>query len=220
MSQWKEDRRCRTSGLCLGTQENQERRSVRDALNNLTWVSDFHGALIVSVLVEFLELFQMVDQVELQPGMMDKHIWHLSPTGSFSSKSAYTIMFQDAISFEPANRIWKSWAPSKCKFFVWLVEHNWCWTTDKLVKRGMDCSEQCSLCDQEQETINHLLTSCVFARQVWAGLLQPVDLLHLMPQPTDEVFEDWWCASSSRVQQQLKQGFNSLVILGARVMVA
>jgi hypothetical protein len=58
-------------------------------------------------------------------------------------------------------------------------------------------------------TMLAICASCVFARQVWAGLLQPVGLLHLMPQPTDEVFEDWWCASSPRVQQQLKQGFNS-----------
>jgi hypothetical protein len=57
-----------------------------------------------------------------------------------------------------------------------------------------------------------------FARQVWAGLLQPVGLLQLVPQPTDGGFEDWWCASSSRVQEHLRSGFNSLVILGAWVI--
>jgi hypothetical protein len=63
MAQWKEDRRCRTSGLCLGTQENQERRSVRDALNNLTWVSDFHGAL--TGVGGISQAFPNGDQVEL-----------------------------------------------------------------------------------------------------------------------------------------------------------
>jgi hypothetical protein len=65
----------------------------------------------------------------------------------------------------------------------------------------VNCPEQCLLCDQEQKTINHPLTSCVFARQVWAGLLQPVGLLCLTPQPTDEVFEDWWCASSEQLKK-------------------
>jgi hypothetical protein len=64
----------------------------------------------------------------------------------------------------------------------------------------VNCPEQCLLCDQEQKTINHPLTSCVFARQVLAGLLQPVGLLRLTPQPTD-VFEDWWCASSEQLKK-------------------
>jgi hypothetical protein len=33
-------------------------------------------------------------------------------------------------------------------FFMWLVEHNRCWTTDRLAKRGMDHPEHFSLCDQ------------------------------------------------------------------------
>jgi hypothetical protein len=98
------------------------------------------------------------------------------------------------------------------------VEHNRCWTSDKLAKRGMDHPECCPLCDQQDETINHLLVSCVFARQVWAGLLQQVDLLELVPQPHDEVFEDWWCTLSLWVPAQLKKGFNSLMVLGAWII--
>jgi hypothetical protein len=49
-------------------------------------------------------------------------------------------------------------------------------------------------------------------------------MLNLVPQPTDEmfkadeVFEDWWCTSSSHVQDQLRKGFNTLVMLGAWVL--
>jgi hypothetical protein len=113
----------------------RNRRSVRDALVNLTWISDFHGAMLVSVLVEYLELFQEFDQVVLQPGVADKHIWWLTSKGNFTSKSAYMALFQGAIPFQPADRVWKSWAPSKCTFFIWLVEHNRCWTADRLAKR-------------------------------------------------------------------------------------
>jgi hypothetical protein len=60
----------------------------------------------------------------------------------------------------------------------------------RLARKGMDGTEQCLLCDQHLETINHLLTSCVFARQFWAALLQPVGMLQLVPQPADGVFED------------------------------
>jgi hypothetical protein len=49
-------------------------------------------------------------------------------------------------------------------------------------------------------------------------LLQPVGLLQLAPQPMGGVFQDWWCASSSHVQEQLRKGFNSLVMLGVWVI--
>jgi hypothetical protein len=45
---------------------------------NLRWVTDFQGALTVPVLVEYLELYQALDQVELQPEIPDEHTWRLS----------------------------------------------------------------------------------------------------------------------------------------------
>ncbi|KAL5647183.1 hypothetical protein ACJX0J_041538, partial [Zea mays] len=101
------------------------------------------------------------------------------------------------IQFEPAEQVWKSWAPRKCKFFIWLVEHNRCWTADRLRKRGLDRPEQCPLCDQEAETINHLLVKCVFAKQFWFDFLNSVGLRDLYPAH-EESFESWWKSSSSR----------------------
>jgi hypothetical protein len=194
-------------------------KQVKEAMLNLRWVTDFQGALTVPVLMEYIELYQELDQVVLQPDIPDGHTWRLSPTGQFSTKLAYVAMFQGAIPFEPAERVWKTWAPSKCKFFIWLVEHNRCWTADKLAKRGLDHPEQCPLYDQQLETINHLLVLCVFTRQIWASLLQPVGMLELVPQLTDEAFEDWWRTSSLRVQEEeQRKGFNSLVVLGVWVI--
>jgi hypothetical protein len=49
------------------------------------------------VLLPYLELFQELEQVVLQPVVPDKHIWRLSPTGKFSSKSAHMAMFQGSL---------------------------------------------------------------------------------------------------------------------------
>jgi hypothetical protein len=35
----------------------------------------------------------------------------------------------------------------------------------------MDHPEHCLLCDQQEETIVHLLVSCVFAREFWFKIL-------------------------------------------------
>ena len=72
-------------------------------------------------------------------------------------KTAYKGFFVGSISFEPCERIWKTWAPPKCRFFVWLVAHNRCWTADRLARRGLPHPEHCPLCDQAAETIDHLL---------------------------------------------------------------
>ncbi|GJN03142.1 hypothetical protein PR202_ga20551 [Eleusine coracana subsp. coracana] len=73
----------------------------------------------------------------------------------------------------------------------------------------------CLLCDQEEDTINHLLTSCVFARQFWFSLLRRIGLGLLAPQPSDVNFYKWWQAAVSSVDSSRRRGLNSLIILGA-----
>lgn len=79
------------------------------------------------------------------------------------------------IRFAPWKRIWKSWAPLRCKFFSWLAINNRCWTADRLAKRGLSHPIACLFCDQAEEKINHLLISCVFIRQISSLILLSLD---------------------------------------------
>jgi hypothetical protein len=36
--------------------------------------------------------------------------------------------------FEPWRCIWKSWAPAKCKVFLWFAIRNRCYAADRLAK--------------------------------------------------------------------------------------
>jgi hypothetical protein len=56
----------------------------------------------------------------------------------------------------------------------------------------MEHPERSLLCDQQRETIDHLLTCCVFARDFWFQLLQQINLQQLEPQPHDGSFMNWW----------------------------
>ena len=78
--------------------------------------------------------------------------------------------------------IWKSRAPMSYKFLTWLVSKNQCWTADRLHKRGMPHPAACPLCDQEPETLRHLLLRCVVARQVWHVWLSEWKILEWLPQ--------------------------------------
>lgn len=50
-------------------------------------------ALSVDVIVELLELWDIISEVELQPGVEDSHIWRFSLCGQYTAKSAYDRFF-------------------------------------------------------------------------------------------------------------------------------
>jgi hypothetical protein len=90
---------------CLVPKRIRNTRKVKEVVQNFRWVADFREALTATVLMEYLELYQELEHVELHPDLTDEHIWQLSSTGQFSSKSAYNAMFQEVILFEPAERV-------------------------------------------------------------------------------------------------------------------
>jgi hypothetical protein len=79
--------------------------------------------------------------------------------------------------------------------YGWLLEIEL--EADRLARRGLQHPTTCPHCDQDEENINHLLLSCVFAREFWFSLLQRVGLQHLCPQMEDVCFDDWWDRISS-----------------------
>jgi hypothetical protein len=81
----------------------------------------------------------------------------------------------------------------------------------------MSHPEKCPLCDQEDETIDHLLISCVFVRQFWFAFLSQVNLQGISPQPNDRSFLDWW-RRSNLVIVDTTRGLNLMFILGAWVL--
>ena len=83
-----------------------------------------------------------------------QHIWRFDASGTYSAKSIYRAFFYGSVTFEPWRRLWKSWAPRKYKFFIWLVIRNRCWTTDLLARRGLSHPKRCPLCDQERRLLN------------------------------------------------------------------
>lgn len=118
-----------------------------------------------------------------------------------------------SLEFKPAARIWKSWAPPKYKLFLWLGALNRCWTAGRLARQGLDHPEKCLLCDQE-ETIQHILVACVFAKEDWFKALCLVRLQQLAPGSEVSSLQDWRWAEEM-VSSVSRKGFNSLVTIVA-----
>jgi hypothetical protein len=102
------------------------RRTVADGLMDSKWVHDLHGHLTESLLHEFLLPTELVANISTQHGCPDKHYWRLSTSGQYSTKSAYEASFQGLVEFGAYDHIWKTSAPPKCAFFLWLAIHKRC----------------------------------------------------------------------------------------------
>jgi hypothetical protein len=89
----------------------RQQRTLQDALQNHAWVSDIQGILTAAILIKYLELWDLLDEVQQQQKIDDTHIWRLDANGQYSARSAYDYLFLGTTMFRPFERIWKSCAP-------------------------------------------------------------------------------------------------------------
>jgi hypothetical protein len=71
------------------------------------------------------------------------------------------------------------------------------------------------LCDQENESIDHLLVACVFSRQFWFYFLQQVGLHSLALQTSEPSFNAWWERVNTSSTGLTQKGLDSLTALGS-----
>jgi hypothetical protein len=56
------------------------------------------------------------------------------------------------------------------------------WIAERLQHRGLQHNPRCALCDQEPETMHHLLITCPFWRHVWHEVLSWLRLTMMKPR--------------------------------------
>ncbi|KAG9442213.1 hypothetical protein H6P81_018067 [Aristolochia fimbriata] len=121
----------------------------------------------------------------------DELVWSLSPNGSYTVASAYTHFLGHPGGSSQAKLAWKLEAPPKVKMFIWSVAHNKILTRENLVRRGISLpSLLCPLCQDKQESVDHLLLQCTMAWHIWSWFM--------------ELFRNHWCIPS-RVMDLLRQ---------------
>jgi hypothetical protein len=113
----------------------------------------------------------------------DEIFWKLANNGEYSAKTAYNMQFVGLTISKMPNLVWKPWASPKCKSFAWLIIQNRVWTADRLQRRGWQNCGTCKLCNQLQDTANHLLFKCRFTIWVWNVLKAWLGLYDV--EPTD-----------------------------------
>ena len=74
----------------------RKNRTLQEALNGNTWIKDLdllHPSFSAQLFVEFVQLWKIVQQVNLRLHTQDEIAWKFSESGQFSTSSAYHAQF-------------------------------------------------------------------------------------------------------------------------------
>ncbi|KAJ0837013.1 putative reverse transcriptase zinc-binding domain-containing protein [Helianthus annuus] len=118
--------------------------------------------------IELNALLSDLSSITLNSGP-DSWKWLADRSGLFSVCSVRRFIDSRAVD---SNNIfildWCKWIPFKCDVFVWRAEMGRIPTTDALRKRGINVGEElCPLCRSEEESSDHLFTSCMISAVLW-----------------------------------------------------
>ncbi|KAM0879448.1 hypothetical protein ACQ4PT_034225 [Festuca glaucescens] len=151
------------------------RRTVREGLLGQAWVLDIAGELSIDATVQFLRLWEAVARVPVGGGD-DGFRWKWTADGTFSSRTAYQLLFEGTTALPGATHIWNSIAPMKFRLHAWLALRRCCWTADRLLEHGLPANAMCQLCSAADETLDHLSLLCPFAVEVWTRVTLKIRL--------------------------------------------
>jgi hypothetical protein len=115
-------------------QRRKRQWSVKTTLLNNACTSDIQGTVTTGLILEYIQLWDILSVVQLQPKVEESHIWKLAATGKYLAKSGYGSLFLGATLFKAYERVWKSLALPKCWIFLSPVAHKRCWTSDRLAR--------------------------------------------------------------------------------------
>ena len=68
--------------------------------------------------------------------------------------------------------LWKLGIPFRVSIFLRKILHYGLPTRTELSKKQIITDENCAVCGEHQETLDHLFMSCHFARAIWYGAVQ------------------------------------------------
>lgn len=106
-----------TPDLYAAVSRADKRRTLKEALFQNRWAHDVVGAPTTQVLCQYLLVWRLLADVELDPFQSDRFVWKWTAGGQYSASSAYRAFFAGSASLPGAVELWKAKAPPKVKFF-------------------------------------------------------------------------------------------------------
>jgi hypothetical protein len=172
---------------------------VASVLLNNNWTGDIIGALIVPVLIQYIDVWQRLQLVQTMSGSSNTFSWQWESSGQYSCRSTYRAHCSGQVQ-----------APCKCIFFMWLTILGRCWTSEYCHHHGFLNLPDYALCTQALEHIDHLLLGYPFSRQVWflaLGCYKWRDQALTSSVP----IASWWLRARKQIAKARCEAFDSTV---------
>ncbi|CAL1358444.1 unnamed protein product [Linum trigynum] len=105
----------------------------------------------------------------------DLPIWGPESDGRFRIRTAYDIASSYVANPQQGNwkTVWKWQGPAKIRYFLWLATRGRLLTNSERKRRHLSNSDKCSNCEDEVESVVHVIRDCGLARQVWCDTIEP-----------------------------------------------
>jgi hypothetical protein len=73
------------------TKKIAKKKTVQEALPNRKWISDIRGALSIGALVDYLQLWELLEDLQLQSDVEEegRHVFTIAANGVYSAKATY-----------------------------------------------------------------------------------------------------------------------------------
>ena len=121
----------------------------------------------------------------------DRLCWRGSSKEGFQVRTYYKyLLLADGIEV-PWKRIWKTKAPPRVAFFVWVAALGRILTTDNLRRRNVIVLDWCCMCKENGESISHLLLHCSAAMEIWSFMFNIFGIQWVMPGGVIDLVACW-----------------------------
>ncbi|XP_028071421.1 uncharacterized protein LOC114273801 [Camellia sinensis] len=146
---------------------------------------------------EELEAVRLMDKLNSNTPCLtekaDALVWKASSNGLFNTAAVYNKLTSGQV-LPATELIWKNVSPPKVKFFCWLVWKGRIKSRAYLQSLGLmdqNTRSDCVFCNEELESLNHVMLLCPVVWQVWSNLLKWWGMQWVSPQSVVGLL-DWW----------------------------
>lgn len=147
---------------------------------------------------------QLILSIPLNQSDQDTWYWKKDRMGCYSIKTAYVLIQESksnnnaAVSERFWKRLWSLKVPPKVNHLMWRAASGCLLTKTQLFQKHVDINVACPMCNQDPETIEHVLLNCSFARdcwRCWGG-----------STANSDSFKEWLSSSYDSWDMKLRQG--------------
>jgi hypothetical protein len=192
--------------------QTKARRTVAEVVANGVWIDDIKKPINIQSFLQVVAIWEGLAEVQLNQNSEDEWTWTWDAKGSFTSKSVYLAHYASATQCGLAKKIWRSWAPLRCKIVAWLFIRERVWTANRLAKRGLPHNDKCVFCNTSEEDPQHLFVGCAVINIIWNSILRWSGFTQAVPI-TNLSLRSWWQHASANLQNTDKKKFNTIVML-------